>query len=378
MCVILARALGARDKEKVQQAVDTGILFALGGGILLAVAGWVASPALMLWTDCPVDCFDGAVLYLRLYFIAAIPILVQNFASGMLTTAGNTRSSLHFMLAGGTAKVVFSIVLCLLLPNKVLAVALGTALSQLLWSVLALLRLCSGLDPVHLHPDSIKPNLNMLRLILSQGLPIGLYRCLFPLANLQIQAAINSFGAVVIAGNSAVIAIENIVSSFTSTLSSGCAVFIGQNLGAEKPERVRRSFWTCIALDLTFVNALCIATYATGRFWLNLLLPDNAEASEHAMARMFCVVLFYWFLGINNVLGQTLQNFGYSSLSSLNSVIAVLGVRVAWMTFVYPHFQTYQMLVACFPCSWIVLFVLNLVMVSVVFHRYRNGKYKKL
>ena len=378
MCVILARALGAKDKEKIQQTVDTGILFALGGGILLAVGGWIASPALMRWTDCPADCFDAAVLYLRAYFIAAIPILLQNFASGMLTTSGNTRSSLNFMLVGGSAKVALSIVLCLLLPNKVLAVALGTGLSQLLWAILAILRLCSGLDPVQLYPTNLKPSKRVLGLILSQGLPIGLYRCLFPLANLQIQAAINSFGAVVMAGNSAVVAIENIISSFTSTLSSVCAVFIGQNLGAEKPDRVRRSFRLCLGIDLTLILALCVGTYFTGRIWLNLLLPNNPEAVEHAMARMFFVVLLYWFLGINNVLGQVLQNFGYSSLSSLNSVIAIFGMRVAWMAFVYPRFQTYRMLVACFPFSWVVLFLLNLVMVTVVFRRYRQGKYKKL
>jgi len=148
------------------------------------------------------------VLYLRLYFIAAIPILVQNFASGMLNTAGNTRSSLYFMLVGGTSKVILNILFCLILPNKVLAVALGTGLSQLIWAILALLRLSTGQDSVYLHLNDLKPDWGTLRLILSQGIPISLYRCLFPLANLQITAAVNSFGAVVIAGNSAAVALE--------------------------------------------------------------------------------------------------------------------------------------------------------------------------
>jgi len=378
MCVILARALGAQDREKVKRTADTAILFSLAGGIFLAVAGWFASPALMRWTECPADCFDASVLYLRLYFIAAIPILVQNFASGMLNTAGNTRSSLYFMLVGGTSKVILNILFCLILPNKVLAVALGTGLSQLIWAILALLRLSTGQDSVYLHLNDLKPDWGTLRLILSQGIPISLYRCLFPLANLQITAAVNSFGAVVIAGNSAAFAMENIISSFTSTVGSACAVFIGQNLGAEKPERVYRSFRHCIFLDLAIIVPLCIAMYLSGRFWLGLLLPDSPESIDYAMIRMFFVLLFYGLHGLNAIFTQTLQSFGYSSLSSLSSVICVFGVRVLWMTFVYPHYRTYSALSACFLVSWIFLFALSLAMVIVVLLRYRQGKYKKL
>lgn len=378
MCVVLARALGAQDKERVKRTVDSGILFSLFGGIFLAVVGWFAVPQMMLWTDCPADCFDSSVLYLRVYFIAAIPILVQNFASGMLTTSGNTRSSLYFMLAGGSAKVIFNVVLCLLLPNKVLAVALGTGLSQLLWATLALLRLSTGLDPVHLQVYDLKPDRHILGLILSQGIPISLYRCLFPLANLQIQAAINSFGSSVLAGNSAAIAVENIIAAFTTTLGGACAVFVGQNLGAEKPDRVRRSFWCCIGIDLALILPLSIAMYSAGPFWTNLLVPGNPVAAEHAMIRMFYVLFFYWILGLNNVLGQTLQSFGYSFLSSLNSVICVFGLRIVWMAFIYPHYQSYQSLTFCFLCSWISLFFLNLVMVTIVLRRYRKGKYRKL
>lgn len=378
MCVILARALGSHDAEKVKRTADTAILFALGGGIFLAVAGWFAAPTLMRWTECPADCFDASVLYLRAYFIAAIPILLQNFASGMLNTSGNTRSSLYFMLAGGTSKVILNILFCLLLPNKVLAVALGTGLSQLLWAILALLRLSTGLDPVHLRLDDLKPDLRTLGLILSQGIPISLYRCLFPLANLQITAAVNSFGSVVIAGNSAAFALENIISAFVSTVGSACAVFIGQNLGAEQPNRVYRSFWHCIFLDLAIITPLCISMYFSGRFWLKLLLPDSPESIDFAMIRMFFVLLFYGLHGINSILTQTLQSFGYSSLSSLSSVICVFGVRVIWMTFIYPHYQTYSALAACFLVSWIFLFVLTLAMTAVVLLRYRKGKYKKL
>ena len=378
MCVILARALGSRDAAKVKRTVDTALLFSLCGGIFLAVVGWIFSPALMRLTDCPADCFDGAVLSLRVYALTAPLMLLKDAASRILTTAGNTKSSLYFMFVGGTAKVVFTILLCLIMPNKVLAVSLGTTISQLIWAGLALRRLCSGKDPVHLQLRILSPDLRTLGLILSQGIPISLYNCLFPLANMQIQTAINSYGSAVIAGNSAAIAMESVVDAFINTTCSAGSVFVGQNLGAEKPDRVRRSLWLCIGLDLVVITVLCVSVYLTGHFWMGLLLPDNPEAVEYAMIRMLFVFLPRSFHGLNMVLGQLLQSFGYSSLSSLNSVICVFGIRIAWMTWVYPRFQTYQMLVACFPFSWIFLFLLSFVMLTVVLLRYRKGIYKRL
>ena len=122
--VILARAVGAHDADRVKRTVDTSLLFAFFGGLVLAVIGWVLAPQFMTMTHCPADCFDGAVLYIRIYLSAAPAILLQNFGCTMLNTAGNTRSPFYFMIFGGSLKVVLNILLCLILHNKVLAVAL--------------------------------------------------------------------------------------------------------------------------------------------------------------------------------------------------------------------------------------------------------------
>ena len=218
--VILARAVGAHDADRVKRTVDTSLLFAFFGGLVLAALGWLLAPQFMTMTHCPADCFDGAVLYIRIYLSAAPAILLQNFGCTMLNTAGNTRSPFYFMIFGGSLKVVLNILLCLILPNKVLAVALATAASQILWAILAVRRLQSGKDPIRFDIHNLQFDSGVLSLLLMQGVPISLYKVLFPISDLQIQSAVNSFGSVVVAGNSAASSMESIIFAFVTTLGS--------------------------------------------------------------------------------------------------------------------------------------------------------------
>jgi len=318
------------------------------------------------------------VLYIRLYLSAAPAILLQNFGRTILNISGNSRSPMLFMLLGGSAKVVLNVLLCLILPNKVLAVGLATAASQVIWAVLSVRRLQSGKDAVQLHLRNLKFDSHVLGQLLSQGVPISLYQILFPLSDLQIQSAVNSFGSVVMAGNSAASSMEGIIYAFVTTLGSTCTIFVGQNLGAEKPDRVRRSFRTCVILNLTITTLLAVFFYSTGRFWMGLLLPDSPESVEYGMIRLGFLVRNYTVCGMNTVLGPTLQAFGYSMLCSLNSIIFVLCFRVVWMAFIYPQYLTYNCLIACFLTSWILVMFTNIVMCTIVFLRYRKGLYKRL
>jgi putative MATE family efflux protein len=376
--ILLARFIGARDQEKIRHTADTAVLLSIICGLIVAALGWAFSPAILRITNCPESCFDGATLYLRIYFTAAPAILLYNFCSSILTAAGNTKSPLLYMLLGGGLNLVLNVILCLILPNKVLAVAIATVASQILGAVLTLSRLCSGKDAVRLRPLQLRWNNRAFGKILTQGLPIGLVSVLYPLANLQIQSALNSYGVAAIAGNSASITLEGINNAVHGNLATATGVFMGQNLGAQKHDRVKKSFfhglWISALLSFVIGNFF----FYTGRFWLDLILPGDTTAADYAMIRMSFILALQFVAAINNVLSHFLQSFGYAFLSSLNSMACVLGFRVVWMTFVYPRYQTFRCLISCFFVSWLLTLVTNISMAAVVYARYRKGRYKRL
>ena len=376
--ILLARFLGERSEEKVRKTADTAVLLSVISGMLVAALGWFLSPALLQVLKCPADCFDGAVLYLRVYLLAAPAILLYNYCSAILTSAGNTRSPLVYMLLGGSLNLVLNILLCLILPNKVLAVALATVASQVLGALLTLRRLCSGRDSIHVHLKKLRWSNTFFKKILANGLPLGLVNILYPLGSLQIQSALNSYGVSAIAGNSASITLENITSAFHGNLSSGTGVFIGQNLGAQEHKRVKRCFLHGLWISTLTSGLVGNALFVTGRFWVGLIVPDDPLAVEFALIRMQYILALQFISGCNGVLSHFLQNFGYSFLSSLNSIVCVLGFRVVWMTWIYPLKPTFHMLMACFLVSWLLMLVTNTVMFTVVYARYRKGKYRML
>lgn len=376
--ILLARFIGARDQKKIRSTADTAVLLSLLCGLLVAVLGWILSPTILHLTNCPESCFDGATLYLRIYFTAAPAILLYNFCSSILTAAGNTRSPLLYMLLGGGLNLVLNIILCLILPNKVLAVAIATAASQLLGAALTLTRLCGGKDAVRLQPLRMRWSGHALLKILTQGLPIGLVNVLYPLANLQIQSALNSYGVAAIAGNSASATLENVSNACHANLSAATGVFMGQNLGAQQHDRVKRTLFHGLWLAPLTGLVIGLSMYLSGRFWLNLILPGDTEAADYAMVRMGCILAFHFVAGFNGVLSHFLQSFGYAFLSSLNSIVCVLGFRFVWMTWIYPRHENFFMLMVCYLISWLLMLTTNFCMSAVVYARYRKGHYKVL
>ena len=376
--ILLARFLGEKATDKIQTTADTAIIMAFLAGLLIAVSGWFVSPQFLRLLNCPEDCFDGAVLYLQIYLSAAPAVVLYYYCAAILNASGNTRSPLLFMILSGVTNLVLNVILCLVLSNKVLAVALASAFSQLLGAVLTLSQLASGKEALQVRLNKLQWSFTAFRKILAQGLPIGLYNILFPLGSLQISAALNAFGASAIAGTSASATLETIANTFHAGIGSTCGVFLGQNLGAEKHDRVRKSLLHCLWLSASITFVLGNTIHLTGKFWLQLLLPDDHIAWEYALTRMGIIMVFGFISATNNILTHLLQAFGYSFLTSVNSVVCVLGFRVVWMTWIYPLNPTFHMLMACFLVSWLLMLATNTVMFTVVYLRYRKGKYRQL
>lgn len=355
--IILSHQFGSKNSELIKKTVDTSVITALGIGLLIAVLGMPFIPAFFRMTNCPAECFEGAVIYTRVYIASAPAILLYNFGSAVLTASGDSQRPLYYILISGMIKVVLNIVLCLILPQKVVAVSVTTALSQIIGAFLVLRRLCTMEGDGRLELRRLVFNFKAFKQIMLQGLPLALNTALYPFANLQIQSAINSFGVSAIAGNSASATIEGVPGAFSGAFGSTATVFMGQNLGAGKVDRVKKTFWRCMLISCSIGLILGVGMYLTGEFWLSLFLPDDPKGIEYGLIRMTYVLLIYAIACAKAVASAGLQSYGYAGYTALSSIIFVFGFRFIWMWFVYPRFETFDMLMACFTVSWICVLI---------------------
>ena len=107
-------------------------------------------------------------------------------------------------------------------------------------------------------------------------------------------------------------------------------------------------------------------------FWLSLIVGSDTTAIGHGLIRMSCTTLFYFIAAINGVYASAILAHGYSAASAINSIFSVFVFRIIWMQVLYPHFQTFLFVMACFVVSWGIRMLVNIVLYGSIWHRYRK------
>ena len=377
--ILLSRYFGAKDDEKVKQTVGTSLWFAFGLGLLLtAVAIPLAEPFLRL-TSCPDECLNSARIYLMIYFAAIPAIMLYNFGSAILNSVGDTQRPLIYLVISGLTNVVLNVLLCLILSEKVAAVAIATLASQVIGAVCVLVRLSRISGVCRVDYRKLSFDRRLLGKILVHGGPCALTTAMYPLTNLMIQSAINRLGTAAMSGNVAASSVEGLVAAFTNAFGVCALTFIGQNLGQENRERVHKSLLYCCVLGVGIGVVLGLGIrFFCGRELLSLYIPGEEDAIAAGMVRMRYLLTIYFVAGLNAVVLNALKAFGYSTLPALNSFVTVILFRVFWMTFIYPPEQTLDNLYLCYPWSWSINLFVNLCMLAFVLVRYQKGKLKRI
>lgn len=365
--VVLAHAHGEKNPGKINRAVNTALIMATVLGVLLMIMGLFCADLFLDLTDCDPKCAGGASLYMRIYFIGVPAILIYNFGAAIIRVCGDSERPLYYLIASGALNVILNLVLCLIMEQKVAAVAIATVASQVLGAVLVLYRLITIDNACRFNVKQLSFDFKSFKKMMLVGIPCALNSSLYCISNLQIQSAINSFGYSATAGNSASGNFEGVVGSFTNAVSTTALTFIGQNIGAKKPDRIKRIFFIGCICGFVVGFVLGYGMLLCGESLLKLFVGNDAAAIHCGYLRMKTLLSLYFLAAISGVMGSTLQAFGYSIIPMLNSIFSVLILRVVWMTFIYPHYETLENLYFCYFVSWSLIFVIALAVLSMIF-----------
>lgn len=352
--IIVARAIGARDIPKIKKTVDTSLILSLTLGLLILTSAQILAVPLLRQMECPEECFESAVLYLRVYMLGAPVVMIYNFSAAIIRAEGDSQRPLYYVIISGIVNVVTNIILCLILPNKVAAVAIATVLSQVVSATLSMTRLMTKKDGIcHFSLKNLTFRWAELKEIFHYGIPMALTTCVFPLSHLQIQTAINSYGSACLAGITAANSIDNFTSALQSSFNTSCVTFVSQNVGAGNKKRATRSILICGTCAVSSGIILGLSScYLFSEPLLSIFLPGNAEAIAYGQLKMQYTTAFFWMTATFGCLNASTQAFGYPSFSTFNNLVTVLGFRIIWMTFIYAPAPSIEMLLLCYPSSW--------------------------
>lgn len=348
--VVIANAIGRKDQEDVEKAVHTSVLAALIGGILVTILGELCIGNVLKLLNVPADVLPYATLYIRIYLLGMPVIFLYNFEAAIFRSTGDTKIPLQALALSGILNVILNLIFVVVLHMTINGVAIATVIANVVSSTVLFIRLTRTDKWIRITPSRIRIDHSCLLKILRIGLPAGIQSMVFNLANVVIQAAINSLGTVVIAASSAAYNIEILVYYIFNSFSQACTTFVGQNYGAGQIKRCSRTLLLCLLEDsLTSVCAIIIILFS-GKFLLSLFNSDP-QVIAIGYTRLLLVFSAYIFSMLYEVMSGYLRGFGISLIPAILTIIGVCGVRISWVYFVFPMHRNFQSLMLVYPVS---------------------------
>lgn len=351
--VLAAQYYGAKKEKDLTETVHTSMLISIFSGIILTVIGVVAARQILTWMSAPPEVLELAVIYLRVYFLGMTSTMVYNFGSAILRAVGDTKRPLYYLLFAGIINVVLNLIFVICFDMGVAGVAVATAISQTVSAVLVVRCLILEQGGIHLEIRELRIVKDKFFRIVQIGLPAGFQGIVFSLSNVVIQSAINSFGAIVVAGNSAASNIEGFVYMGMNAFYQATISFTSQNYGARQYKRINKILLVgelyAIIVGVVFGNLA--AFFGEGLLGIYTKSP---EAIEAGMIRLGIIATLYALCGMMDVLVGALRGIGYSIMPMIVSLLGACGLRLLWIATVFqiPEYHTQRTIYLSYPITW--------------------------
>ncbi len=354
--VVTANLIGAEDHKRLTRSVHTAMLTSVICGVFVGVFGFFFSEFFLQLMDSPDDVIGLSTLYLKIYFLGAPASMVYNFGAAIIRSNGDTKRPLAILAASGIVNVVLNLVLVIRFHLDVAGVAIATIISQYISAVFVVLRLrklpeeCRlSLRKLHIYKEELKQ-------IITIGLPAGIQGVMFSLSNVIIQSAVNSFGAVAVAGCSAAVNIEDFLYMCANAVSQTAMAFTSQNMGAVRYDNVGKIYKRC-ALLTTIVTLLLMAAALIFPSQIIGMFSNDADVIRVGVERAYVVISFYAVCSLMDLAACQLRGMGKSFEAMLITLLGSCGIRIFWIYAIVPMKHTLSNVFVSYPVSWTITFI---------------------
>lgn len=278
--------------------------------------------------------------------------MVYNFGAALLRAIGDSKRPMYFLTISGVFNVICNLIFVIVFKMGVAGVAIATSISQYIAAALIVASLLKADGYMKLFIDKIRISKDKALGMMRIGLPAGFQGALFSISNILIQSGINSFGSVVMAGNTAAGNLEGFVYMGMNSIYQTSLSFTSQNMGAKQYDRVKKIFWTCVGVVIGVGLFLGVGAWLFGDKLLRLYTSEP-EVIKYGVERLGVVSATYFLCGIMDTMVGGLRGMGYSITPMVVSLTAVCILRMIWIATIFQSIHTPVILYLSYPVSWI-------------------------
>lgn len=354
--VIVARMIGAKNKEGIRRAVHTSIALSLICGLIISIIGLAFTEPLLNLMGCPREMIDLSALYVKILLLGAPINMLYNFGASVLRASGDTKRPLIFLAVSGLVNVALNLVFVIVFEMSVAGVALATIASQLISAVLVTIVLVRDKGDVKLVIKKIMIYKNELINIIKVGLPSGAQSVIFSLSNVIIQSSYNLFGPVAVSGVGVGGSIDGFVYLSMNAVYQAALTFTSQNYGAANYSRLNKILRSSVLVAVVSGIVVGGITVIFGRP-LASIYTNEPKVVEYALERVYIMSSTYFLCGIMDVLSGMLRGINHSVYPMIVSVVGICGFRILWICTVFKYFFSLTTIYISYPLSWIIAFI---------------------
>lgn len=368
--VMAAQAFGARNTQDIRKIVAGGIYILGGAGLIVSILGYTLAPNLLRLLRAPETILPDAVTYLRLICLGTVPVALYNGIASILRAMGDSKTSLYFLIAASLINVVLDLIFVLGLGLGVFGVGLATLISQVASFVISLAYALAKVSVFRLRKEELSFDGDIVKRALILGIPVAAQSSIISVSTMVLQGVVNGFGETVMAAYTVVDRVEQIVQQPYTSLGTALTTFAGQNVGAQRLDRVKQGFRVSVYLALGFSLVLLPIAYVFGPQIIGIFVKEPEVIAIGARA-LKINSLFYFALGMIYVPRSLLNGCGDSAFAMINGLTEVI-CRI-----VYSNVFTRIPMIGCWGI-WITTGFTWGTTALVCLHRYFRGRWRRM
>lgn len=364
--ILVSQYFGAKDFKNLKKSVTMSLLINVFTGIIISILSIAFVPLLLENMNTPAEILEDAILYIRIIFAGILISLAYNFLSGILRALGDSKNPLRAMVIAFFVNTALDLFFVLVLGWGVAGAALATVLAQGVSALFCFMQ-CSKLQILHLNKEDWQMDTGLLKKSLSLSLPVAIMNSITATGVIVLQAAINAYGAAYVAAYSAASKINMILEQISSTFGYATGTFVGQNIGANEIERIKKGVAriNLVVIGFNVATALLIICFAKPLMAF-MVGEDETLVMEYGAHCLIFLSVFLFALGILWVHRCALQSMSdtfFPMLSGLLEFFArVLGVML------FPGLMGFDGLLMAEVFAWICAAIMLVIVYKVRIH----------
>lgn len=370
--VITAQHYGAGNQKAMRQSVASAAILSASVSLLLTAASMAMMKNILGWMNTPADMYDQAYSYIMVICGGIVAQVLYNLLASILRAIGDSKRPLYFLILSACLNIILDLVFIVIFHMGAAGAAYATVISQGISGLLCLVYIWKKVPVLHLRKEEWRLNWDLAKWQMRVGFPMAFQYSITAIGTIVVQSALNILGSVAVAGFSAAVKIDQIVSqayvAFGTTMSTYCA----QNAGAGKIDRIRKGFRSATWMGAVYAVVTGTVVFFAGKYLTVLFVSENiGEITNYVDIYLKCVSASALLLVIVNLYRNGIQGIGYGLLPMTAGIAELIGRSAAAV--VASHYSSYMGICLAGPTAWVLASALLLIM---YFHIMKTAQQK--